>query len=67
MVTADALFLPLNVNDKRRGVRIRVNDHEGSNGFALHLFFPIVVGRVYVVVDLDDSIAGCDPMSKLRL
>jgi len=62
MVTADALFLPVNVNDKRGDVRIRVNDHEGSNSLALQLVLPIVVGRLYVVGDLDVRIAGCDPM-----
>jgi len=35
MVTADAFLLPVNVTDKRGGIRIGVNDHEGSNGFAL--------------------------------
>ena len=62
MDTTDALFLPVNVNDKRGGIRIRVNDHEGSNGLALRLVLPIVFGRVYVVADLDVRIAGCDPM-----
>jgi len=62
MVTADAFLLPVNVNDKRGGVRIGVNDHEGANGFALQLVSPIVVGRVYVVADLDVRIADCDPM-----
>jgi len=62
MVTADAFFLAVNVNDKRGGVRVCVNDHEGSNGFALHLVLPIVVGRVCVVADLDVRIAGCDPV-----
>jgi len=62
MVTADALLLPVNVNDERGGVRIGVNDNEGANGFALQLILPIVVGRVYVVTDLDVRIAGCDPV-----
>ena len=65
MVTADTLFLAVNVNDKRGGVRVCVNDHEGSNGFALQLVLAIVVGRVYVVADLDVRIAGCDPMVKV--
>jgi len=46
MVTADTFFLAVNVNDKRRGVRVCFDDHEGSNGFALQLVFPVVVGRV---------------------
>jgi len=62
MVTADTFFLPVNVNDKRGGIRVRVNDHEGSNGLSLQLVLPIVVGRVYEVADLDVRIAGCDPM-----
>ena len=62
MVTADAFLLPVNVNDKRGGVHIGVNDHERSNGFALQLVLQIVVGRVYVVADLDVRIAGCDPV-----
>jgi len=62
MVTADTFFLPVNVNEKRGSIRVCVDDHEGSNGFALQLVFPIVVGRVYVVADLDVRIAGCDPM-----
>jgi len=62
MVTADTFFLAFNVNDKRGGVRVCVNDHEGSDSFALQLVVPIVVGRVYVVADLDVRIAGCDPM-----
>jgi len=62
MVTADTFFLAVNVNDKRGGIRVCVDDHEGSNGFALQLFLPIVVGRVDVVADLDVRIAGCDPM-----
>ena len=37
MVTADAFLLAVNVNDKRGGVRVCVNDHEGSDGFALQL------------------------------
>jgi len=62
MVTADAFLLAVNVNDKLGGVRVCVNDHEGSNGFALQLVLPIVVGRIYVVADLDVRIAGCDPI-----
>jgi len=62
MVTADAFFLPVNVNDERGGIRIRVNDHEKSNGRALQLVSPIVVGRIDVVADLDVRIAGCDPV-----
>jgi len=62
MVTADAFLLPVNVNDKRGGVRVCVDYHEGSNGFALRLVLPVVVGRLYVVADLDVRIAGCDPM-----
>jgi len=62
MVTADTFFLAVRVNDKRGGVRVCVDDHEGSNGFALQLVWPFVVGRVYVVGDLDVRIAGCDPM-----
>ena len=46
MVTADAFFLPFNVNDERGGICIRVNDHEKSNGRALQLVSPIVVGRI---------------------
>jgi len=65
MVTADTFFLPVNVNDKRGGIRVCVDDHEGSNGFALQLVLPIVVGLVYVVADLDVRIAGCDPMVQL--
>jgi len=62
MVTADAFLLAVNVNHKRGGVRVCVNDHEGSDGFALQLVLPIMVGRIYVVADLDVRIAGCDPM-----
>jgi len=62
MVTADKVFLPINVNDKRGGIRVRVNDYEGSNGLALQLVLPIVAGRVYVVADVDVRSAGCDPM-----
>jgi len=62
MVTADAFFLAVNVNYKRGGIRVCVDDHEGSHNFALQLVFPIVVGRVYVVADLDVRIAGCDPI-----
>jgi len=65
MVTADTFFLAVNGNDKRRCIRIRVNDDKGSNGFALQLVLPIVVGRVNVVADLDVRIAGCDPMVKV--
>jgi len=62
MVTADTFFLAVNVNDKRGGIRVCVDDYEGSKGFALQLVLPIVVGRVYVVADLDVRIAGCDPV-----
>jgi len=62
MVTADTFILPVNANVKRGGIRVFVGDHDGSNGFALQLNMPIMVGRVYVVADLDDSIAGCDPV-----
>jgi len=62
MVTADAFLLPVNVNDKRGGVRVCVDYHEGSNGFSLRLVLPVVVGRLYVVADLDVRIAGCDPI-----
>jgi len=62
MVTADAFFLAFNVNNKRGGIRVCIDDHEGSNGFALQLVVPIVVGRVYVVANLDVRIAGCGPM-----
>jgi len=62
MVTADTFLLAVNVNDKRGGVRVCVNDNEGANDFALQLILPIVVGRVYVVADLDVRIAGCDMM-----
>jgi len=65
MVTADAFLLPIDVNDKRGGVRIGFNDHEGANGFCLQLILPIVVGRVYVVADLDVRIAGCDPVIEI--
>jgi len=59
MVTAETFFLAVNVNDKRGGVRVCVDDHEGSNGFALQHILPVVVGRVYVFVHLDVRIAGC--------
>jgi len=62
MVTADTFFLAVNVNDKRGGIRVCVDDHKGSNGFASQLVSPIVVGRVYVVANLDVRIAGCDPV-----
>jgi len=62
MVTADTFFLAVNVNDIRGGVRLCVDDHGGSNGFASQLVLPIVDARVYVVADLDVRIAGCDPM-----
>jgi len=62
MVTADTFFLPVSVNDKRGGIRVCVDDHEASDGFALQRIFPIVVGRGYVVADIDVRIAGCDPM-----
>jgi len=65
MVTADAVFLPVNVNDERGCIRIRVNDDEGSNGLALQLALPIVVGRIYVVADLEVRIAGCDTVVKV--
>jgi len=65
MVTADAFFFPVNFNDKRGGIRNRVNDHEGSNGLALQIVLPIVVGRVYLVADFDVRIAGCDPLVEL--
>jgi len=64
LVTANTFFLHVNVNDKRGGIRICVNDHEGSNGFALQLVLPIVFGRVYVVTDLAVRITGCDPMAE---
>jgi len=66
MVTADTFFLPVNVNDKRGGIRVRVNDHKGSNGLALQLVLPISVCPVYVVADLDVRIAGCDPMVEVK-
>jgi len=66
MVTADAFLLAVKVNDKRGGVHVCVNDHEGSDGFALQLVSPIVVGPVYVVADLDVCIAGCDPMVEVK-
>jgi len=59
MVTAETFLLAVNVNDKRGGVRVCVDDHDWSNGFALQLVLPVVVGRVYVVADLDVRIAGC--------
>jgi len=62
MVTADKFLLAVNVYDKRGGNCLCVDDHERSNGLALQLVLPIVVGRVYVVADLDVRIAGCDPM-----
>jgi len=62
MITADTFFLAVNVNDKRGRILVCVNDHEGSNGFALQLVLPIVVGRVYEVADLDVRNAGCDPV-----
>jgi len=62
MVTADAFFLPVNLNDELGGIRIRVNDHEVLNGLALQLGWRIVDGRTYVVTDLDVRIAGCDPV-----
>jgi len=65
MVSADAFFLPVNVNDERGEIRIRISDHEWSNGLAFQLVLPIVVGRVYVVADLDVRIAGCDPVVKV--
>jgi len=62
MVTADTFFLPVNINDERGGIRVCVDDHKGSNGFALQLVLPILFGRVYVVTDLDVRIGDCDPM-----
>jgi len=62
MVIAEAFFFPVNVNDKRGGIRIHINDHEGSNGLALQLVLPMVVGRVCVVADLNVCIASCDPV-----
>jgi len=62
MVTADAFFPPVNVNDESRGIRIRVDDHEESNGLALQLILPIVVGLKGRVVDFDARITGCDPV-----
>jgi len=67
MVTADSFFIAVNVNDESRGIRIRVNDHDGFNGFALQLVLPIVVGRVYEVADLDVRIAGCDRMVEVTV
>ena len=61
MVTADTFFLPVDVNDKRGGIRVCVDDHEGSNGFAWQLVLPILARRVYEVADLDVRNAGCDP------
>jgi len=46
MVTSDAFFLPVNLNDERGGIRINVHNHEGSNGLPLLLVLPIVMGRV---------------------
>jgi len=57
---ADTFFLAVSVNDKSGGVRVCVDDHEGSNGFAFHFVLPVVADRVYVVADLDVRIAGCD-------
>jgi len=62
VVTANAFFLPVNVNDKRGGIRIRVDDHEGSKGLALQLVLLIVVGRKVVIADLDVRIPGCGPV-----
>ena len=67
MVTADTFFLPVSVHDRRGGILSHVNDHEVSNGLGLQLVLPIVVGRVYVVGDLDVRIAGCDPVVKIPL
>jgi len=61
------VFLAVNVNDKCGGIRVCVDDHEGFNGFALQLVLPIVVGRVYIVADLDVRIAGFDPMVELTI
>jgi len=65
MVTTDAPSLPVNVNDDSGSIRIRVNHHEESNGLALQLVLPIVVGRMYVVANLDVRITGCDPVVKV--
>jgi len=65
MVTADALLLSINIDDKR-GV-ICVQDHEGANGFALQLISPIVVSRVDVVANLDIRIAGRHPVVEVTL
>jgi len=62
MATGNTFFLPVNVNDKRGGIRVCVDDHEGSTGSASQLVLPIVVGRVYVVTEIDVRIVGCDPM-----
>jgi len=66
-VNVDMVFLAVNVNDKCGGIRVCVDDHEGFNGFALQLVLPIVVGRVYIVADLDVRIAGFDPMVELTI
>ena len=65
MATGNTFFLPVNVNDKRGGIRVCVDDHEGSTGSASQLVLPIVVGRVYLVADFDVRIAGCDPLVEL--
>jgi len=64
-IGADAFFLHVTVNDERGGIRIRVDDHEGSNGLALQLSLPIVVGRLDVVANFDFRIAGCDPVAEV--
>jgi len=33
-------FLLVNVIDKRGGIRVRINGHEGSNGLSLQLVLP---------------------------
>jgi len=48
IVTAVTFFLADNFNDKREGIRVCLDDLEGSSGFALQLVLPIVIGRVYV-------------------
>jgi len=62
VVTADAFFLPIDVNDERGSIRIRVDDHEGSNELALQLFLPIAVGCIDLVAEIDVCIADCDPV-----
>jgi len=38
MVTADTFFLPVDVNDKRGGIRVCVDDHEGPMDLLGSLF-----------------------------